>query len=187
MPSIDGLLASLDERIIAREIGIPLDEKRMRYMLRSNTVEDFHEFRHIIADFTNHAQGGRLSPSEAYGKGKELIERDNRKRRGDIVSAFNNGHDGTHGGMRAILDIIAEGLKAEAVERYISDVFDSHVTPNSWEQKVEIIRQFIARCGAYLSTSIKAEQPERYAHDYSGLIRSYVDGLQQTSSMFRRL
>ena len=89
--------------------------------------------------------------------------------------------------MRVVLDTIAEGLKAEVVERYIADAFDRHVAPNSWEQKVEIIRQFIAQCGPYLSSSIKTSQPERYAHDFSELIRSYVDGLQQTSSIFRRL
>jgi hypothetical protein len=89
--------------------------------------------------------------------------------------------------MRVALDTIAEGLKAESVERYIADAFDRHVAPNSWEAKVEIIRQFIAQCGPYLSSSIKATQPERYAHDWSELIRSYVNGLQETSSIFRRL
>ena len=89
--------------------------------------------------------------------------------------------------MRAVLDIIAEGLKAEAVERYVRDAFDRHVTPNSWEQKVEMIRQFISYCGNVLSASIVSSQPERYTHDYSELIRAYVEGLKQTSAMFRRL
>ena len=42
-------------------------------------------------------------------------------------------------------DKIAEGLKAESVERYMRDMFDQHVAPNSWEDKVAIIRQFIAQ------------------------------------------
>ena len=45
-----------------------------------------------------------------------------------------------------ILTIIAEGLKAEAVERWITEAFDSHVAPNSYEQKIDIIRQFFAHC-----------------------------------------
>ena len=89
--------------------------------------------------------------------------------------------------MRAILDIIAEGLKAEAVEHYVRVAFDRHVAPNSWEQKGDMIRQVISYCGNVLSTSIVASQPERYAHDYSELIRAYVEGLKQTSAMFRRL
>lgn len=89
--------------------------------------------------------------------------------------------------MRVVLDTIAEALKAEAVERYITDAFDRHITPNSWEQKVDMIRQFIAYCGPNLSSSIRTDQPERYAHDSSELIRTYVEGLQQTSAIFRRL
>jgi len=193
MPAISALLADLNERRIAQRIGIAHDEARMRFPLESNTVEDFNQFREIITRYYNHhyttrvSHGGGLPASEAYGRAKELLEHEYRRRHGSIVSAFNNAHDGTNGGLRVVLDTIAEGLKAEVVERYIADAFDRHVAPNSWEQKVEIIRQFIAQCGPYLSSSIKAAQPERYAHDYSELIRSYVNGLQETSGIFRRL
>ena len=83
-----------------------------------------------------------MPTSEAYGRAKELLEREYRKRNGDIVSAFNDACDGTNGGLRAVLDAIADGLKAEVIERYITDVFDRYVAPNSWESKVDIIRQF---------------------------------------------
>jgi hypothetical protein len=193
MATIQSLLSALDEREIARRIGIRHDEARMRYQLQSNTVRDFDQFSAAVADYFNHhyttcvSNGGRLSHAEAWGEGKRLLEHEYRKRRGNIVSAYNNAHDGTNGGMRVVLDTVAEGLKAEVVERYVQDVFDRHVAPNSWENKVDIIRQFVAQCGQYLSSSIKASQPERYAHDYSELVRSYVDGLQQTSAIFRRL
>ena len=193
MPMIGALLADLDERRIAQRVGIAHDEARMRFTLESNTVEDFSQFRGIVSGYYNYhyttcvSRGGSLSLSEAYGAVKELLERDYRKVRGNIVSAFNDAHDGTNGGLRVVLDKIAEALKTTGVERYVTDVFDRHVEPNSWEQRVEIIRQFIAQCGPYLASSIRASEPERYAHDFSELIRSYVDGLQQTSSIFRRL
>ena len=190
---INNLLAELDERTIAQKIGIPHDEARMRYSLRSNTVRDFDEFTRTITDYcTRHfttcvSHGGILSASEASGRAKELLEREYRRRGGDIVAAYNDAHDGTNGGMRAVLDVIAEGLKAESVERYVRDAFDRYVAPNSWEQKVEIIRQFIERFGAHFSSSIQAEQPERYAHNYRELIQAYLSALQRTSSIFRRL
>lgn len=193
MTSINSLMSELDERTIAQRLGIAHDETRMQYPLRSNTVGNFSEFSNVITDYYNYhhtrcvSRGGSMPRSEAYGRAKELLEREYRKRNGDIVSAFNDAHDGTNGGMRVVLDTIAEGIKAEVVERYITDCFDRHVAPNSWDQKVEIIRQFIASCGNMLSSSIVAAQPQRYANDYSGLIRSYIDGLQRTSSMFRRL
>jgi hypothetical protein len=164
----------------------------MRYSPTSNTVGNFDEFTDRIADYYNYhfttciSGGGKLAKSEAAGRAKELLEQAYRRRNGDIVTAFNDAHDGTNGGMRIILDTIAEGLKAEAVERYTRDVFDRHVAPSSWPDKVEIIRQFITHCGPMLSSSVSASQPERYARDYQSLIKAYVEGLQQVSSVFRR-
>ena len=72
-------------------------------------------------------------------------------------------------------------------KRYTRELFDRYVAPNEWDAKVEIVRQFIAECGVHLSTSIRADQPERYAQNFEELIRSYVEALQRTSSVFRRL
>ena len=193
MASIENLLSELDERTIAQRIGIPHDEARMRYHLNSNTVRSFDEFTEAIGHYYNYqfttcvSNGGSLVASEAAGRAKEMIESEYHRSQGDIVAAYNDAHDGTNGGMRKVLDIITEGLKAESVERYIRDVFDRHVTPNSWEQKVEIIRRFIDRYGVHLSSSIRSDQPERYAHKYEELIRSYVTALKQTSAIFRSL
>ena len=193
MASIKNLLAELDERTIAQRIGIPHDEARMRYSVRANTIGSFEEFTRIITDYyTRHfticvSPGGSLSRAEAASRAKELVEREYRKRGGDIVAAFNDAHDGLNGGLRAVLDVIAEGLKAESVGHYIRDVFDRHVEPNSWQQKVEIIRQFIAQCGVHLASSIRTDQVEAYAINYRELIDSYVSALQRTSSIFRRL
>lgn len=193
MATINSLMGYLDERAIARNVAISHDEKRMQYHLSSNTVADWNQFSDIITDYYNYhytgcvTRGGRLSSGEASGRAKELLEKEYRKKNGDIVSAFNDAHDGTNGGLRSVLDIICEAIKAESVERYVRDIFDRHVAPNSWDQKVDIIRQFIAYAGPYLSSSIVASQPERYARDWSELIKSYVEGLRQTSSMFRRL
>jgi hypothetical protein len=193
MVSIRSLLVELEEKTIAQKIGIPHDEARMRYPLKSNTVKDFDEFSWVIGDYYNHhftscvSSGGRLSETEASSRAKELLEQEYRRRQGDIVTAYNNSHDGTNGGLRVVLDTIAEALKTESVRRYIRDAFDRYVAPSSWEQKVDIIRQFIAQFGDHLASSIRSDQPERYAQNYQELIHSYVTALQDTSSIFRRL
>jgi hypothetical protein len=187
------LMEELDERTIARQVGIPHDEARMRFPLQTNTAASFAEFEEAIAGYFDYhygqcvAHGGRLSRSEAAGRAKEVIEREYKRRHGDIVTAFNDAHEGTNGGMRAILDMITEALKAESVERYIRDVFDRRVAPNDYEAKVAIMRDFIERCGTHLPREVRANRPERYAHNYQDLIREYVTALRQTSSMFRRM
>jgi hypothetical protein len=186
-------MAELDERTIAKENAIFHDEIRMKYPLNKNTVNDFNEFNWIIGDYYNYhftsciSHGGRLSQSDASSLAKKILETEYRKRGGDIVMAYNDAHDCTNGGVRAILDIIADALKSESIERYMLDAFDRYVTPNSWHQKVEIIRQFISRCGPYLSNAIHAENPERYAQNYKELINSYLMALKNTSGIFRRL
>jgi hypothetical protein len=191
--AIDSILSELDERHIAQQVAIPHDEARLSYVLSRNTVSDFREFERIIGDYYNHhftrcvSRGGTLSSSDAVGRAKEILESEYRRRGGDIVSAYNDAHDGTNGGLRTILDILANHLKLETVERHIRGVFDRYVQPNSWPDKVDIMEQFLARAAQHLSPSIRLDEPERYARDYQDLIRAYVEALQTTSSILRRL
>lgn len=193
MTAIQQIMDALEERSIARNIGIPHDEARMRYPLTSNTVSSFELFAMATGDYLNHhtaacvTNGGRMSIDHAQSRAKELLEREYRRHNGDIVSAYNDAHDGTNGGMRHILDIIADACKAEAVQHYVRSVFDRYVAPNSWEDKVEIIRQFIQHFDASIPSSVRRDQPERYAQNYRELIDAFVQGLRQTSAVFRRL
>lgn len=193
MGSLTSILNKLDERSIAKNIGIPHDEARMNYQLSSNTVSDIDEFRKIIGDYYNYhfttcvSHGGTLSSVEAQGRAKEILENVDRNRVGNFVGVFNDAHEGTNGGLRTILDRISNQLKAESIERYIRGVFDDEVKSNSWDDKVEIIKQFMSHCGPDISQSLDVSKPERYASNYNDLIRAYVDSLRKTSSIFRRL
>lgn len=193
MGSLEAILIQLDEREIARRVGIPHDEARMAYALEKNTVKDFTEFSQVIGNYYEFhflrciGGGGSISDSEAEGRAKEIIEQKYRSRGSTLQGAYFDAHEGTNGGLRAILDFISEQLKYEAVERYVRKVFDDQVDPTSWEEKVHLIRQFTARCGSDLAASMDTVHPERYAKDYADLIRSYVNSLKETSSMFRRL
>lgn len=193
MSAIREILQMLDETSIARTIAIPHDQARLAYALDSNTVRSFPDFEDTIAAYYAYhferciSRGGRLSRTEALGRAKEVLDREYRKQHGDVVSAFNDAHDGTNGGLRRILDLIAESMKAESTDRYVRDVFDRYVEPNDFEQKVEIIRGFVRECGPFLSRSIQAERPERYAANYRELVQDYVEGLRRTSAAFRRL
>jgi hypothetical protein len=193
MNSLNKLIAAIDEMTVTRKISIPHDEARMHYSPQINTVGSFKEFSNRIADYYNYhfsqciSHGGSLSHTDASGRAKEILEQGYRREQGDLNTAYNDAHDGTNGGLRVILDKIAEHLKTESVERYIRDAFDRFVEPNSWEQKVEIMQQFIARYGHQFSSSINPNQCERYAQNYQELIREYVESLKKTSSIFRRI
>ena len=193
MAAIDNLMAELDEGNLAQLIGIPHDNARARYPLHKNTVESFAEYEETIGDYLNRqfsecvARGGSLSRSEATTRAKEILEREYRRRNGDIVSAYNDAHDGTNGGLRAQLDTICDALKNESLGRHVRDAFDRHVRPNAWLEKVAMIRSIIARFGGLLGPAIQADQPERYAQDYRNLVETLVQALQRSAATFRRL
>ncbi|MFH1109421.1 MAG: hypothetical protein V1790_09530 [Planctomycetota bacterium] len=96
-------------------------------------------------------------------------------------------HDGTNGGLRAVIDMLNDALKAESVEHYIRDVFDRCVAPNSWPDKVALMRDFLARHGANLSPAIQPDEAERYAQNYEELVRAFTEAVRRTSAIFRRL
>lgn len=193
MSTVGDLLNALDDRTIAKKVGIHHDDARNRYPVKANTVGSMAEFTSLIGDYYNYhftrcvSHGGELSSVEAQERAKEIIEREYRRRRGDVNSCYTDVHDGTNGGARAVLDLLADALKAESVQRYVRGMFDQYVARNDWDEKVEIIRQFIARCGVDLSACIDVTRPERYASNYVDLISAYVEAKRQFAPTARRL
>ena len=192
MCTIDSLCAALDEVEIARNVGIAHDEARGAFGLRKNTVSSFDEFNNLIADYYSYhighcvALGGRIAAFEAAGRASEILEREYKRHGGNLMSAYRDANDGTNGGVRIILDVIAEQLKEESVERYVRHAFNRHVDPTSWDQRVEIIRQFIDRNRHVLGSSVDATHPERYAQNYDELIKAFMDALKRSSKIFKK-
>lgn len=191
MGKLDSILQELDEIYIVNTITREHDETRMRYRLPGITVANDAEFDDVIADYYNYhftsciSHGGSLPRSEAAGRAKEIIEKAYYRKRMDRLTAYYDGKNGTNGGMRAILDLIMEQLKEEAVERHIRDVIDRYVAPSDFEEQVSIVREIIARMG-YRPSYIDARRPERYARNYEELIRGLVESVNSQSMKFRR-
>ena len=187
MSNIDDLCAAISEAAIAQHVGIAHDEARLAYHLpgNKNTVNNFDEFNALIADYYNYhltqcvTHGGGLAHFEAAGRASEILESEYKHQGGDLMSAYRDAHDGTNGGMRIILDIIADHLKTESAERYVRAAFHRYVDPASWDERVEIIRQFFDRNPHVLPLSIDKNRPERYAQNYDELIKAFMDGLKK--------
>ena len=191
MAVIDNIFAELDDTYITKNVRIKHDEARTSYHRRIVTVADDTEFDDIVAEYYSHhfayavAPGARLQRAEAAGRAKEIIERNYRRFQKDRLDAYTDGKSGNNGGMRAILDIIMEHMKMEAVEYHIRDVFDRYVKPTDFNEQVEIVRQVINRIGPM--PGIDASNPERYARNYEELIRGIADAINKQAARFRRL
>lgn len=191
MVSLPNLISELNETTIAQKVGIKHDEARMRYPLQSITVSSYEEFSSIIINYYKYhysacvAYGATIQNEECLFNVKQILENEYKRRGGTIMNAYNDARDGINGGMKGVIDIIANHLKMLSVEAYITSVFERHISPVAWDKKIEIIRQLISHCGAYLSPAVKSKKPEEYAHNYVELIRAYVAGLQEMSPIFR--
>jgi hypothetical protein len=88
--------------------------------------------------------------------------------------------------LRSILDLIADYFKVESTRNHMRKVLDDEVRPNSLDDKIDIIKQFMNHCGPDISQYLDQSRPEAYIENYDGLIEAYVDMLQKTSSFLRR-
>lgn len=192
MSTINDLLFALEERTIAQKVGKQHDEARMSFSANKTTIGGYTEFIEMIGRYYNHhyqkaiSKGTRFPKFEAEERAKEIIAQAYRRQNGDVVMAYNDAYDGTNGGMRGIFDLIADGIRQQSIERYIGHVFDQYVSPISWEDKVELVRDFIAKVGHTLSSSIHRHQPERYARDYKELVSEFAESLKRPARQFRR-
>jgi predicted small metal-binding protein len=192
MGTLDNILREVDETYLVEHITKKHDEARIQYSLSSITVYNDIAFDDAIADYYNYhftrciSSGGELSRAEAAGRAKEIIAKEYKRKGMDILNAYSDGKTGTNGGMRAILDMLMESLKEEAVERHIRDVFDRYIQPSSYEERVAIIKELLNKIGRH-SPYVDYDHPERYAHNYEELIRALVEHIRNQSAIFRRL
>lgn len=193
MAIIHDLLKALDERTIAQKIAIPHDEARMRYSLERTTCDSFEDFENEIGNYYNYhynrcnTQGGHFSPEQARSRAKGMLEQIFRRQGLDLSQIYHNAKTGAEGGLRTILDAIADSLKREAIENYLRDTMDQFVTPISWQAKVDIMAQLLEAYGELLPQEYRNDPPERFAQGYDGIIHAVMGALQQTSAVFRRM
>lgn len=192
MTILDQLIDALLEDTIAEKVGTRHEDARVRYSLPGSTVSDWPAFLRAITGYYQYHyaacvdSGTRLDEVEAQGRAKNIIENAYR-REGGIAGAFAEARTGTNNGLRGVIDALAEGIKQESVMNYVRYQFDQRVGPQDFEVKVEIIREFMGRFGHVLGGHLRYQRPEAYARDYEDLIMAYVNGLRETSAIFRRL
>lgn len=182
MSSIDSLLEAISPRIIAKRVHIPHDEARASYPLSRNVVSDSREFEHIIGDYYNHHHASCISRDhtfprrEAETRAKAIVEVQYKKYPQPLIAAFNEALEGTNGGLKHVLDLIADSLKYDATRNYIRSEIHRSVRWDRWEQKVELIRQLI-RAQPQVLRDYQGCNPNEFASDYEPLVQAIVEAL----------
>jgi hypothetical protein len=189
-PELQKLLAMLDERGIATHVGRHHDNARLQFAPPGNQVNSFTEFRQLVCQFynfqlTQSLGAGPVPEYEAWGRVKPILEQAYRRRRQTINNAIADAIEGTNGGVRGILDTIADAMKEESVQNFTEGAFDNVCPPNSWSGKVELMRQFQHQYGEALGEPVRSMPAEAYASHYKELLQSFVHHMNDVARQFR--
>ncbi|NUM53449.1 MAG: hypothetical protein HUU46_07385 [Candidatus Hydrogenedentes bacterium] len=193
MAVIHDLITATSEIAIARNVGKNHDNARELYRRRHDNIVSWQEFEDEIARYYSYhyekciVPGATMPAAIARGEVKDLLEQEMRRHHSDLAGAYRDAIDGTNAGIRGVLDQICDGLKARAIEHYVTEQFDRRVVPVEPAERVEIIRQFIQHYGTIFKDAIDPNRVEQYAHRYKEIIRLYSNGLRGASALFRRI
>lgn len=193
MSVTEQLLQSISEPQTARAVGIRFDSARMRHPA-IGPITGLPSFENAISDsyaymFTTCvAPGARMPKYESCGRAKQIVTEEYRRHGLTYGNACDDAITGTNGGIRRIIDLICDTLKAESTALYIEHVFDSLVAPTDWDAKVSVIREILGHFQPILTQGGSATtRPEQYAHDYKKLVRVIVDAQRRVEQHTRRL
>jgi len=192
MSIITQITQEINESAIAMNVNRKYDDARISFQLTSNRVSSEDEFYSVLGEFYNHVHnlcvspGSKLSPHEAVEHAIRLLEDAMRQEGGNIQTAYQNTITGINGGMMRLLDTIANSMRYQAQQLYTENVLRRYISPMQWEPKVDAIRALLAHYQNELPPDIDVQHPEKYANDYSRLIKGLVQRVNQTASEFRR-
>jgi hypothetical protein len=185
------LVAKLSEHGTAGRVSAQHDAASLSSPISGPRVRDSHEFACVIGAFVNRQvqlTGGAGYPDfEARTIAKEILSKYG-ERRGQGRTYANyarNAIDGQDGGLRGVLNILAEVLREQQTERYREDAVDQIVDPLDFEAQVAITKKIMDDHKQTSSVDIGNPRPEAHAHQYRALIRRRVQQIDDTTKDFR--
>ena len=191
MGTINNMINELDELTIAALVERVHNHVREAYRLHLppvlSTVQVENEWGRYFAYHheASVSKGGKMSPAEATGRAKQLIENAYRRRRQTMINALADAKEHKNGGLPAQLTVIAEGLREECVDNYVEDVISRYCDQDNHAQRAALMSEFMARFGEFLPDHLRNLAPERLASNYKELISAFLEGRKHVAEKFR--
>ena len=188
--NFDNFFHTIDEDARNR-VAIPHDQARASYPLSSTTVNNWPEFEHYLGDyFCHHCRvvgGGDFGDVSQNLAEAKTLAMSGAGRNTTIKKLFRDSESGADGGLRQVLDHLANGIKQKFLERYISDKFDAYLSPCNIDEATELMRQFFEKYQHILPTSIDFGKPMYYAANFKEYLNLFAQSMVSVASEFRRL
>ena len=186
------ILDMLDPERIATVIGNRNEMARESFVLTRNTVDSHAEFydialryyRHHYAETVGH--GGTVPEDKAAYEARMMLDRAYRDQEG-YEGAYHSGRTGKAGGMRGVLNAVANGMRQQQEEHYLEHIFYTLIDPMDYDTIVEVMRQYLDRFGGYLSPAERARSPHDLARNYDSIIKAHARAMGTIRGMMKRV
>lgn len=189
---LDAVLAAIEPLHLAKQIAIPIDSARATYTLGSSVATCYEEFSDVVASFYLHllrhtgVVSGPVLPRSVAADALELLERAF-SRNGGVKGAFAEARDGTRGGLRYVLDVIADWHRYEEQRKQVRRVLSEALDPLDWNRKVAFIQALLDRLAPHLPAEIRSQPPTRFARHWEEIVQAYAQSLGQVHLLLRTL
>jgi len=153
---VDRILDLLDQETINRTVLLQHDYARETFKLPRITVRDHQEFAYLLRSYVEHhvrtVGDGELSEATSFGEAKRIVDYafNQDPYQEGYARALQMALDGSEGGMRAVLNEVADALKRRALQAYTDHVYHHHINVNSKDDNRALSRAFYHRFGPIL-------------------------------------
>ncbi len=190
---LDKILDLIGQDYINRSVLSQHDLARESFNSPQMIVEEHDKFKYIVTAYVKHHMvstgEGEPSDSAAFGTAKGILDRayeQDRYQEG-YPRAQQMAHDGTDGGMRGILNEIADGLKRRALGNHLDDVFHEHIDVLSKEHSKELSRAFYNRFGSILTRADHEFDEDTFAWNTRAALDYYRALVEQVVGIHKKM
>ena len=166
MADLNQIINMLDEENIAHEVSMYHDLGRAMYITDKVIVNSTYELIEEAAKFYMHqyecATGSGIPEWYAMGLVEEILSR---KFSNGLEESFLLASRGIRGGLNSVFEVIYKELKKNHEEQYIRYVFMSNLDVLSWEDKIQLIEQYLSQFGRYLPEGAQVRSSAELANN----------------------
>ncbi len=154
--NVEKILDLIGQDYINKTVLMPHDVARETFQVPRLVVTAHDEFKFIVTNYVQHHKNsvgeGQPSFAAAFGEAKNILDRafqEDQFQEG-YPRALQVAFDGTEGGMRRVINEIADALRRRAMQEYIDHVFHHHVNVLSKADNELLSEAFFQRFGPIL-------------------------------------
>lgn len=107
--------------------------------------------------------------------------------RGGLGAALSQATSGLDGGLRSMLDRLADYMKAEECEKHLIRVLRERVDPQDWPRKEALMSAWLKRHADVLPPDISQAPAARFAQAYEPILRVHSDAVKRMRQLLRSL